>query len=474
MSEKEKKFEIGQTVRGTVTNATSNAVYLEIEEGVKGVIYLPDFLEKSTTPLYEEYTEGSDFEAQVKSIGKDNKDKDVVLLTLSTKMAKEAEELEAREKALEERISEFQKYKEEDKIIEAKVVRTTKNGAELSYNNVRLQLSSKNSSLSEEALRKMKGETIPVIVLFVSVERHFVSVSQIAAEKKQRRLAKEAAMQALQVGQVVEGEVVSILDYGAIVKLGLVSGLLHVSELSYFPVKDIKQVLHVGQKLEVKIIKVTEDKISLSVKALSKHPWDLLKEKYHVGDVFDGVVKKVIPAGLIIELTPEYSGLMPKAELSWFSNTKLEVEEGSTLKVKVIGIDDQRKRVSLSHRQTEENAWSGVKVRKGQIISVKISNIGERGATVIFGEVEGFLPVSEVSNTRRVSSVAEMYPVGTELNVMVSDFDPSRARLIVSAKAIEVKKERDTFDNYIKEQEKEDTAVTLGDVFKKFEEEKEK
>ena len=474
MSEKENKFEIGSVVRGIVTNATSKAVYLEIEEGVKGVIYLQDFLDKPNNPLYEEYTEGSEFKAQIKSVGVDSKDKNVTVLTLSTKMAKEQADNEERVKALEEKLKLFEEYKANDDIIEAKLVRTTKTGAELSYNNVRLQLSSKNCSLSEEALKKMKGEIIPVIVLFVSVERHFVSVSQIAAEKKQRRLSKEAALAALEVGSVVEGEVATVLEYGAIIKLGLVSGLLHVSELSYMPVKNIKEVLHVGDKINVKVIKKTEDKIGLSVKALSKHPWELLKEEYHVGDVIEGKVEKVISAGLIIHLTDQYSGLMPKNEYSWFSNDKMEVAEGDNITVKVMSFDDKKKRVSLSHKATIENAWAGIKLKKGQIISVKISNILERGANVIYGNVEGFLPLSEVSNTRRVSSVSEMYPQDNELNVMVSDFDPSRARLVVSAKAIEVKKERDSFDNYIKEQEKEDTALKLGDVFKKFEEENEK
>ena len=81
-------------------------------------------------------------------------------------------------------------------------------------------------------------------------------------------------------------------------------------------------MLTVGQKVKVKVIKISDGKIGLSIKALSKHPWDVLKEKYHVGDVFEGTVKKIIPAGLIIELTDEYSGLMPKVEYSWLVNEK--------------------------------------------------------------------------------------------------------------------------------------------------------
>ena len=474
MSETNQKYYVGQTVKGTVTGVNSNAIYLEIEEGVKAVIYANDLLEMPTGKLYLEYAEGAEFSAQVKSIAKDKKHPDVVLLYLSTKLAYEAEQAEKKEKALQEKIAAFNAIKEADEVINAKVLRTTKNGAELVYNNTRLFLSYKLSSLSEEALNNMKGEEIPVIVVYVNEERHFVSVSQIAAEKKQKRLAKEAAYGAIEVGQVLEGEVVSILAYGAIVKFGLASGLLHASEINHFPVRDVKKVLSVGQKVTVKVIKVEEEKIGLSMKALTTHPWELLKEQYHVGDVFEGTVKKIIPAGLIIDLTPEYSGLMPKVEYSWLVNEKYEgvVNEGDKILVKVMNIDDKKFRVSLSHRETVENAWSGVKAKKGELIEVEVVRDVERGAEVSYNGVLGFLPVNEVSSSKRVTNVSDEFAAGTKVNAMVIDCDPSRAKLVVSVKAVELAKERESFDSYMKEQDKVNTGSTLGDLLDAFKEEK--
>ena len=474
MSETNQKYYVGQTVKGTVTGVNSNAIYLEIEEGVKAVIYANDLLEMPTGKLYLEYAEGAEFSAQVKSIAKDKKHPDVVLLYLSTKLAYEAEQAEKKEKALQEKIAAFNAIKEADEVINAKVLRTTKNGAELVYNNTRLFLSYKLSSLSEEALNNMKGEEIPVIVVYVNEERHFVSVSQIAAEKKQKRLAKEAAYGAIEVGQVLEGEVVSILAYGAIVKFGLASGLLHASEINHFPVRDVKKVLSVGQKVTVKVIKVEEEKIGLSMKALTTHPWELLKEQYHVGDVFEGTVKKIIPAGLIIDLTPEYSGLMPKVEYSWLVNEKYEgvVNEGDKILVKVMNIDDKKFRVSLSHRETVENAWSAVKAKKGELIEVEVVRDVERGAEVSYNGVLGFLPVNEVSSSKRVTNVSDEFAAGTKINAMVIDCDPSRAKLVVSVKAVELAKERESFDSYMKEQDKVNTGSTLGDLLDAFKEEK--
>lgn len=468
----EKYFE-GQHVRGTIINVTSSAIYLVIEEGVKAVIYDNDLEGKRDGKLYNEYHEGEEFTAQVKQISQDQNDGSVLLI-LSEKLAREEAEREAKEEALLAKLKVFEDLKEKDEIFNAKVSKTFKNGVELTYNNTRLFLPYKFASVSEEAFKSLKGEEIEVLVLFVNEDRHQVIVSQIAAEKKKNRLAREAAFNAIHVGDVIEGEVVSILPYGAIVSLGEVSGLLHISEIDHFQVRNINKYLTVGQKVNVKVIKIDGKKIGLSIKALTKHPWEILKEQYHVGDVFEGTIKKIIPAGLIIALTPEYSGLMPKMEYSWLINDRYEnkLNEGDTITVKVMNIDDQKNRVSLSHRETLENTWGSIKLKRGQAIDVTVASIVEKGAQVNYLNVTGFLPISEVSNTKRVNSVAEVYPVGTTFKASVIECDPLRAKLIVSAKALEAQKERETFDNYMKEQAKEDTTSTFGDLLKDFEEDK--
>ena len=188
----------------------------------------------------------------------------------------------------------------------------------------------------------------------------------------------------------------------------------------------------------------------------------------------EGVVKKVIPAGLIIELTEDYSGLMPRGEYSWFANVKFdqEVKEGDTITVKVMAIDDEKNRVSLSHRETLENTWSDIKLRRGDKITVTISSITDKGALVNYKNVQGFLPISEVTSLKRISKVDEVYPVNSTLEVMVQDCDPAFAKLRVSAKAIELAKERDTFDKYFAEQAKEVPTNTIGDMLENLDLEK--
>ena len=368
----------------------------------------------------------------------------------------------------------FEQLKENDEIIKAKVVKVTSAGADLEYEGFKLFLPTKFIDLKEEALHSLKGQVLDVMVIYVNKDRLQVTVSNVMAMKKQYRLAKEKAYAALSVGMETEGEVLNVLPYGAIVSLGEVSGLLHQSEIDHKAVRNVASRLKVGDKVKVKIIGIDGNKISLSMKALVKHPWEVLKETYHVGDVFEGVVKKVIPAGLIIELTEDYSGLMPRGEYSWFANVKFdqEVKEGDTITVKVMAIDDEKNRVSLSHRETLENTWSDIKLRRGDKITVTISSITDKGALVNYKNVQGFLPISEVTSLKRISKVDEVYPVNSTLEVMVQDCDPAFAKLRVSAKAIELAKERDTFDKYFAEQAKEVPTNTIGDMLENLDLEK--
>lgn len=448
----------GQKVRGTIVNVTKEAIYVSLiheEQEDKAVIYCNDLLDyQEGQKLNSLYFEGGEFTASVKQIIKDKKTGEDLYI-LSTKLEAEKEKLNL-----------FEQIKENDETIQAKVVKVTKAGADLEYKGFKLFLPIKYIDLKEEALHSLRGQTIDVMVLFVNKDRLQVVVSNTMAMKKQYRLAKEAAFAALSVGMEVQGEVANVLPYGAIVSLGEVSGLLHQSEIDHKPVRNVANRLKVGDKVNVKILAIEDNKISLSMKALVQHPWDVLKEKYHVGDVIEGFVKKIIPAGLIIELTEDYSGLMPRGEYSWFSNVKVEdnVQEGSTLALKVMNIDDNKKRVSLSHRETLENTWKDIKLRRGDKVVVTIASINDRGALVNYKNVQGFLPVNEVTASKRVNHVDEMYPVGAEVEVMVQDCDPSVAKLRVSAKAIEVAKERETFDKYFAEQAKETPTSTIGDL----------
>lgn len=457
-----------QTVKGRIINVTKDAIYLELEEGEKAVIYSNDLENYSEgQKLRDSYNEGQEFEAQVKQIAKDRKTGEPLYI-LSTKLESEKAKLTI-----------FEELKEKDEIISAKIVKVTNAGADLVYNNLKVFMPIRNVDLSLDALRQMNGQHLDVLVTFVNKDRMQVQVSNHLAMRKKARLEKEEALSQIHVDDVLEGNVVEVLPYGVIVSFGKVAGLLHVSEMSHKMIKNPSDLYKVNDSVKVKVIKVEGDRIGLSVRALTPHPWEVLKEKYHEGDVFEGVVGKVIDAGLLIKLTDDYMGLMPKVEYSWLVNEKLDgkYNEGDTITVKVMTIDDAKKRVSLSHRATIENTWCSIKVKKGDTVKVTIAEIVERGAKVNYLNVTGFMPVNEVTAARRIQKVDEVFPVGSEVEVLVIDADTSRAKLVVSSKALELAKERAEYDKYYKEQEKETPTSTLGDLLSKmhlFDEEEDK
>ncbi len=445
----------GQNVKGMIVNVTKEAIYLTLNDESKAVIYVNDLKGYNEgQKLYNLYYEGQEFEGVVKQVAKDKKTGEDLYI-LSTKLEEEREKLNL-----------FEELKEKDEIIQAKVVRVTGAGADLEYQGFKLFLPAKNVDLKEEALRDLRGQLVDVIVTYVNKERMQVTVSNVMAMKKQYRLAKEAAYAAISVDMVTEGTVENVLPYGAIVSLGEVSGLLHQSEIDHKPVRNVASRLKVGNKVTVKVIGIEGNKISLSIKALTPHPWSVLKEQYHVDDVIEGKVEKIIPAGLIIKLTDDYSGLMPRSEYSWFANVKVDdnVKEGDVLPLKIINIDDAKNRVSLSHRATLENTWADIKLRRGDKIEVTIASVNDRGALVNYKNVQGFLPVNEVTSAKRITKVDEVFAVDQVVEVMVQDCDPSVAKLRVSAKAVELAKERETFDKYFAEQEKETPTSTIGDL----------
>ena len=453
-----KDFNVGQEVKGIIINVTNDAIYLEIDEDVKGVIYTNDLANyQEGQKLRNFYNEGEEFKGLVKQVSKDNRS-DATLLILSTTL------YEAKNK-----LQQFNEFKESQEIIKCKVVSVNSGGLNLIYkglSDVRIFLPARNIYVKRDALAKLRGELLDVIVTEVDEDRIQVIVSHSLAQSKLIKAKRAAALDSLNVGDVLEGTVVSLVEFGAFIKIGELVGLLHRSEISYKNIKKVEDVLKVGQELTVKVIKLDGEKIGLSVKALNPHPWDILKEQYHVGDVFEGEIVNVISAGLIIKLTDEYSGLMPNGEYSWRSNERIgeNLQAGDKITVKVMNIDDVKKRVSLSHRETVVNLWKNIKLHEGDVINVEVAQILDKGALVNYDTISGFLPINEVTDAKRIARVDEVYNVGDKFDALVVECNPGLERLVVSVKKLDSQKERAEFDKFLDKQEDETPSNTLADL----------
>ncbi|RKQ88414.1 30S ribosomal protein S1 [Brockia lithotrophica] len=214
-----------------------------------------------------------------------------------------------------------------------------------------------------EDLSVYKGKRLPVKVLELDPEQNRVILSHriVVEEEKERR--REEALARLVEGEVLEGTVVRIVDFGAFVDLGGVDGLVHISELSWDPVDDPRQVVKEGDRVRVKVLKVDREtgRISLSLRETQPGPWDTIAEHFHEGDVVEGVVKRLAPFGAFVEIVPGVEGLVHVSQVARrrVSTPHEVLHEGDRVRVKILSISPEERRISLSIREAEGEPVSG-------------------------------------------------------------------------------------------------------------------
>ncbi len=213
----------------------------------------------------------------------------------------------------------------------------------------------------EERMKRMAalvGDVIPVCVLEVDRSRRRLILSNREGAERLREQRREELLSTLEEGQVIKGRVRNIVHFGVFVDLGGVDGLIHLSELSWDPVKDPHQIVKVGQEIEVKVIKVDREKrrIGLSLKRLQPNPWEERIAKYQVGDIVPAVITNITHFGAFAELEPGLEGLIHSSELGLASGQKPEefVQRGDEVNVQILDIDHERQRISLSMRRAPQ------------------------------------------------------------------------------------------------------------------------
>lgn len=224
----------------------------------------------------------------------------------------------------------------------------------------------------EEKLRAMRGRQPSLKVIEMNRRRNRLILSERAAQQELRAQQKDRLLNELQAGEIREGRVSSLTDFGAFVDLGGADGLIHLSELTWGQVQHPSQVVKVGQQIRVRVVGVDREnkKIALSLRQVEENPWTHIDEKYHVGAVVEARITKLAQFGAFAEVEPGVEGLIHISELSEerITHPKQVVREGEEVYVRIIKIDPQRHRLGLSLRQAYEEgeeagagfeAWSG-------------------------------------------------------------------------------------------------------------------
>ena len=406
--EKFKKIKRGDIIKGTIMNLDEAGYMVDVKYKMEG--YLP----KNEKSLFSKEEENV---THTLEIG------DEIYLHVDNVDDKNGNIILSREKAkylqLWEKLNEVYRNKEK---INAEVVEKNSNGLIV---NIGLKGFVPKSQIEEkfikdEDLDKYIGKKLDFVIIKLEKRENKVILSHRLIVEKERKVMHKKTLADLALGQDKEGIITNITKFGAFVDIGGVEGLLHISEITWRDMKDATKLLKVGDKIKVKVIGYAKEneKISLSIKQFFPDPWKNVKEKYSVGDEVDGKVIKIKDFGAFVEIEEGLNGLLHISEMTWayVKDPSEIVSDGEVLKLRILEIEPEKKKMSLGLKQLLANPWDDVKEKYsvGSIVEGKITQVTSYGANVeLETGVSGVVHLSEIDweYIERPSAVLKKYMV---------------------------------------------------------------
>ncbi len=289
------------------------------------------------------------------------------------------------------------------------------------------------------------GQTMDFKILNINPEFRNVVVSHKAIIEDELEEQKKEIISKLEVGQVLEGIVKNITQYGVFMDLGGVDGLIHITHLSWGRISHPSEVVQIGDKLKVVILNFDEGKkrIELGLKQLQPHPWDQLDPNLKVGDVVEGKVVVLADYGAFVEIAPGVEGLIHVSEMSWSQHLHSAqdfLKVGDVVKAKILTLDREQRKMSLGLKQLIPDPWENIeeKYPVGSKHKAKVLSFSNFGIFVEMEEgVDGLVHISDLSWTKKINHPSEFTKVGAELEVVVLEIDKEHRRLSLGHKQLE-------------------------------------
>ena len=283
-------------------------------------------------------------------------------------------------------------------------------------------------------------------ILKINQERHNIVVSRRELLEESRKDMRAQFLKEMKVGELRQGKVKNITDFGAFIDLGGVDGLLHITDMSWGRITNPKEMLEVGQEIEVMVLDIdfAKERVSLGLKQKSANPWDEVETKYPVGSTVKGHVVNIMPYGAFVEIEQGVEGLIHVSEMSWTKRiTKASdvVSTGEEVEAVILEVNKADKKISLGLRQKTRNPWEVLaeKYPPGSHIKGKVRNMTTYGAFVeIENDIDGMIHVSDMSWTRKINHPNEVLKVGEEVEAVILDIDPTQQRISLGLKQTEV------------------------------------
>ena len=420
---KDRKFKENQIIKAFITEITKNFVVVDCKAKMEGMIPIEEFNKEELNDLKI----GSEIDVYLERIE-----------------SMRGEIIISRDKA-----KKMKAWKKMEKVFESKEEMTgyitgkVKGGFITLVDSLPCFMPS--SQIDVRPLKKIDhliNQPIKVIATRLDKNRGNVCVSRRAVIEKSKNAEITKALKNIKEGDIIDDAIVkATTDWGIFLDINGIDALLHVSDLSHGRVKKPSDLVSIGQKIKVKISKIDKNtnRVSASVKALTEDPFDSIEKKYKIGKIYDGIVTKIMDYGCFVKIEDGVEGLIHNSELDWKNrniNPNKILSVSQKIKFKIVSIEKDSKRISLSYKATLENPWDKIKDQIGEEIKIKIKNITDKAifAEAIGTGLSGMLHYKEISYQENIDDLKKFKKDGT-LNVKILEIKDDKIRF--SKRALE-------------------------------------
>ncbi len=420
-------MEVNRIVEGTIVRIDKEFVLVDVGFKSEGAIHRDEWADDEEQPQI-----GQKIKALIEEMEgteKQQESRDMIILS-----KRKAEKIEAWENVM--------KQVHEGDIVEGEVTRKIKGGLLVDIGvNVFLPASQVDIRRPTD-IGDFIGKPIKCVVLKIDEARRNIVVSRRALIEEERKEQKHNLLSELQEGQLRTGTVKNIADFGAFVDLGGIDGLLHITDMSWGRINHPSEMVNIDDQIEVKILSIDreKEKISLGLKQKTPSPWEQVAERYPVGAKVKGTIVSITNYGAFAKLEEGIEGLIHISEMSWtkrINHPNELVNLGDEVEVVVLGINKEKKEISLGMKQTTPDPWKEVAEQYpvGSIVSGTVRNLTNYGAFIQIREnIDGLLHVSDMSWTRKVSHPSEVVEKGQTIECKVLSVEEKNRRIALGLK----------------------------------------
>lgn len=411
----------GQVIRGVIVSLEREHVVVDVGYKSEGVIALDEFSNR----------------------GRDLKVGEEVDVFLETREDNEGRVVLSKEKANRIKVWDLiSDAYEKEETVTGTVVARIKGGLTVDVG-VRAFLPGSQVDLRPaRSLDQYIGQSLEMRIIKLNRNRGNIVLSRRALLEDERSTLKAKTLETLEEGQVVEGVVKNITDYGAFIDLGGLDGLLHITDMSWGRVGHPSEMFKIGDTVKVVVLKFDRDRerVSLGHKQITHDPWEDVDMKYPAGTRINGRVVSIADYGAFIELEEGVEGLVHVSEMTWSRRMRHPskiVSVGDTVEAVVLNVDKENKRISLGMKQTEENPWLKIQdsYPVGAMVKGRVRNMTDFGAFLALDEgIDGLIHISDMSWTQRIKHPSELLKKGQEVEAVVLNIDIENERLSLGLK----------------------------------------